>query len=535
MPMVTLRYKDLEKLIGTDKNTIIDKVPMIGADVERIDVDHADVEFFPDRPDLFSIEGVARAMRGFLEIETGLPRYDVKSSKVSITIDKSIRPIRPHLACAVVRDLQLDTNSIEPLMSLQEHLHWGIGRDRKKVSIGIHDLSKIKSPFLYKAADPDIEFVPLDFDYPLSMRKILEIHPKGFKFAHILDGMKRYPLIVDAADNVLSFPPIINSALTMVTDTTRDLFIEVTGTDASVAIALNIVVTALAERSGKVESVKIFSDGGVRKTPNLSPTIRSLQVKDVNSLLGLDLNAEEIARNLRKMRFGATIHEEGVDVEVPAYRADILHACDLIEDVAIGYGYDRFKPEFPEIATIGKTHCIEDKFELLRDVMIGLGFSEVMTFTLTNEKVHFDDMRRPRSNVTRVKHPISIDQTIVRSSILPSLMEILSLNKHHGLPQKIFEVGEVLLNGKNAQRLACISMHSTANFAEIKSIAESVLRELGTEFTIEKADDTAFLEGRRARILVYGSNIGVFGEIHPDVILNFGLDQPVVAFELDIS
>jgi phenylalanyl-tRNA synthetase beta chain len=535
MPMVKLRYEDLEKLIGADKDTILDRVPMIGADVERIGEEHMDVEFFPDRPDLFSVEGVARAMRGFLEIETGLPRYDVKSSNVSITIDESIKSIRPYLACAVVRRLHLDDGSIEPLMSLQENLHWGVGRDRKKVSIGVHDLSKIKPPFVYKAADPKIEFVPLDFDYPFTMQKILEIHPKGVKFAHILDGMKRYPLIVDAADDVLSFPPIINSALTMVNDTTKDMFIEVTGMDSSVAVALNIVVTALAERGGRIESVKIVSNGSAKKMPNLSPTTRSLRVDEVNSLLGLNLNAEEIARNLEKMRFGATIHEDELKVEVPAYRADILHSWDLIEDVAIGYGYDRFKPVFPETATIGKTHYIENKFELLTDVMVGLGFSEVMTFTLTNEKVHFDNMRRIRTQVTKVKHPISMDQTMVRSSILPSLMEILSFNKHHDLPQKIFEVGDVILDGKNAQLLTCVSIHSKANFAEIKSIAESVMRELRTEFTIEEADDPAFLEGRRAYVSVDGRRPGTFGEIHPDVILSFGLDQPIVAFELDIS
>ncbi|NYT00192.1 MAG: phenylalanine--tRNA ligase subunit beta [Methanocellales archaeon] len=535
MPMVTLRYDDLEKLIGADKDTIIDRIPMIGADVERIDEEYMDVEFFPDRPDLFSVEGVARAMRGFLEIETGLTRYDVKSSNVSITIEESIKPIRPHLACAVVRGLHLDDSSIEPLMSLQENLHWGIGRDRKKVSIGVHDLSKIKPPFVYKAVDPKIEFVPLDFDCPFTMHKILEMHPKGIKFAHILNEMKSYPLIVDAGENVLSFPPIINSALTMVTDRTKDLFIEVTGMDTSVAVALNIVVTALAERGGIIESVKIVSNGSAKKMPHLSPTTRSLQVEEVNSLLGLNLNAEKIAINLEKMRFGATIHEYEIKVDVPAYRADILHNWDLIEDVAIGYGYDRFKPAFPETSTIGKTHYIEDKFELLTDVMVGLGFSEVMTFTLTNEKVHFENMRRIRAQVTKVKHPISMDQTMIRSSILPSLMEILSFNKHHDLPQKIFEVGDALLDGKNAQLIACASIHSKANFAEIKSIAEAVMREIRTEFTIEEAHDPAFLEGRRAYVVVDGKRLGAFGEIHPDVILSFGLDHPVVAFELDIS
>ncbi|MDI6888449.1 MAG: phenylalanine--tRNA ligase subunit beta [Methanocellales archaeon] len=534
MPVITLRYDDLEKLVGADKDPILKQIPMIGADIERIEDEYADVEFFPDRPDLFSVEGVARAMRGFLGIETGLCKYDVKKSNISITIEKSVKPIRPCLTCAVVRGLHLDPGSIESLMTLQEDLHWGLGRDRKKISIGVHDISKVEPPFVYKAVDASMEFVPLDFDKKMSMRAILEKHPKGVQFAHILEGAKRYPLIADAKNNVLSFPPIINGALTAVTEETTDVFVEVTGIDASVAMALNIVVTALAERGAKIESVEIASDGKSVVTPNLSPTSRKLSVSEVNSLLGIALNAGQIARELEKMRFGAVARGETIDVAIPAYRADILHNWDLIEDIAIGYGFDKFKPELPETPTIGKTHPIEDKLALLREIMVGLGFFEITTFTLTNERVHFDMMNRPRAKATKVRHPISEEHTMIRSILLPNLMSVLSQNKHVEMPQRIFEVGDVIIDSKDVQKLAGVSTHSAANFAEIKSIVDVVLRELGLEYEIIESDDTAFLEGRRASILIRRRNIGVFGEIHPDVILNFGLDHPVVAFEMEI-
>jgi len=534
MPVITLRYDDLEKMVGTDKDTILKHIPMIGADIERIENEYADVEFFPDRPDLFSVEGVARAMRGFLGIETGLRKYDVRKSDVSITIEKSIKPVRPHLACAVVRGVRFDSASIESLMALQEDLHWGLGRNRKKISIGVHDMSKVEPPFVYKAVDPNTEFVPLDFGKKMSMRTILKEHPKGIQFAHILEGAKRYPLIVDAKNNVLSFPPIINGALTAVTEETTDMFIEVTGMDASVAMALNIMVTALAERDAKIEWVEIVSDGKSVVTPDLSPTSRKLGVNEVNSLLGLSLDAKQIAKELEKMRFGATVKGDTIEVAIPAYRADILHNWDLIEDIAIGYGFDKFKPELPRTATIGKTHPIEDRLALLREVMVGLGFFEVTTFTLTNERMHFDMMNRPRAGGTKVRHPISEERTMIRSTLLPNLMSVLSQNKHVEMPQMIFEVGDVVVDSKDVQKLAGVSTHSAANFAEIKSVVESVLRELGLEYEIVESKDPAFLEGRRASILIKRKSIGVFGEIHPDVIINFGLDHPVVAFEMKI-
>ncbi|KAF5423684.1 MAG: phenylalanyl-tRNA synthetase beta chain, partial [Candidatus Methanomarinus sp.] len=214
MPVIKLYYEDIEALTGTDRDTFIKRIPMIGADIERIEEDYIDIEFFPDRPDLYSPEGVARAMRGFLDIETGLTNYQVKRSDISITLDEGIKHIRPYLGCAVVRGLRFDDYSIESLMAVQEDLHWGLGRDRKKVSIGIHDISKVTPPFRYIATDPEFSFVPLDFTDPMTMQDILKRHPKGTKYAHLMEEFKTYPLILDANNQVLSFPPIINGELT---------------------------------------------------------------------------------------------------------------------------------------------------------------------------------------------------------------------------------------------------------------------------------------------------------------------------------
>ena len=551
MPVITLYYEDIETLIGTDKNTFIDRVPMIGADIERIEDDHIDIEFFPDRPDLYSPEGVARAMRGFLDIHTGLPEYNVKDSGIRITLDDGIKNIRPYLGCAVVRGLEFNDYSIESLMALQEDLHWGLGRDRKKVSIGIHDMSDIEPPFRYVAANPDFSFVPLDFEEPMTMQEILERHPKGVKYAHLMEGFDKYPLILDAKDQVLSFPPIINGQLTRVSHGTRDLFIDVTGLDRKVYTALNIVVTSLAERGGNIGTVTIENsidnsikdsienniENGIKNkiiTPDLTPEHWNLGADEVRSLIGIDLTPQQIAEQLERMRFGASINKEGfIDVSSPAYRADILHTWDILEDISIGYGYDNIPLVIPKTVTVGKQHPISIRRNEILQIMPGLGYNQVMPFTLTSEKVHYNNMlRSPNHKATPLKHPISEDQTMLRTTILPNLMEILSLNQHRELPQRIFEVGDVVVDGITTQHLAAVSIHPASNFTEIRGVVDAVMRERGLEYTITGTDDPAFLKGRRAALIVDGNEIGTLGEIHPDVLTNFQLQQPTVGFEL---
>ncbi|WP_292463936.1 phenylalanine--tRNA ligase subunit beta [Methanolobus sp.] len=537
MPIITLPYNDLEELTGTDKDTIIKRVPMIGADIERIEEESIDIEFFPDRPDLYSVEGVARAMRGFLDIGTGFCDYEVRPYQIEISMDAQIENIRPVFGCAVVRGLRFTSTSIKSLMDLQESLHWGLGRDRKKVSIGVHDLSKVQAPFRYIAADPGFSFVPLDFTEPMSMKEILEKHPKGMKFAGILDGLDKYPLILDANDNVLSFPPIINGTLTMVNENTTDLLVDVTGLGSEVYTALNIVTTALAERGGQVEYVKVIKADGTEHIPlDLSPRVKILRKSEVDALVGLDLPVKEIIRQLNRMGFGAQeLHKDIIEVMIPGYRADILDNSDLIEDIAVGYGFNNIPAIFPMNATVGKSHPLSDISSSVREIMTGLGYSQVMPFTLTSEKINFDWMCRERtSDVTCVLHPISEEQTMVRTTILPNLLEILSMNQHRELPQRVFEAGDVVINNKNGLHLAAVSIHAQANFTEVRELVDAFMRERVTSYEVSESEDPAFMEGRRADILVNGRKVGVMGELYPQVIVNFGLGQPVVGFEIDL-
>jgi phenylalanyl-tRNA synthetase beta chain len=533
MAVITLPYKYLERLTRTDRKTILEKIPLIGSDVERTEEDHADVEFFPDRPDLFSPEGVARAMRGYLGIETGLPTYPVKPSGISFTVDPKLASIRPVLGAAVIRGIKFDDESIQSIMSLQESLHWAVGRGRSKVAIGIHDMDTVKPPFRYIASPRNRKFVPLDYTEEMTMDEILEKHPKGRDYAKIVRDFALFPLIVDRDDHVLSFPPIINGERTRVTIDTKNILLDTTGTDKrAVGFAVNIICTAMAEAGATIESVEI---GGMQ-TPTLAPAERVVSVKECSRLLGVSLTAASMAELLRKMRFGA--EPEGADtvkVQVPCYRADIMHDWDLFEDVAIAYGYDRLESHPPRTFTVGKAHPVQVNAALAREAFTGLGYLEVMPFTLTNEDVLYRQMRREETRgVLHVMHPISIENTVGRTELLPLLLEFLTLNRHRELPQRLFTVGDVVLDCRTHQQAAGVSTHPDADFSEAYASADAVLHELSVDYTVKESADPAFIDGRRGDIIVAGKTVGVFGEIHPAVLNAFDLEHSVAAFEFDL-
>ncbi|MBI4361975.1 MAG: phenylalanine--tRNA ligase subunit beta [Euryarchaeota archaeon] len=532
MPVVSLPFRDLEALTGVSARRVLERLPMLGCDVERLARDHADVEFFPDRPDLFSVEGVARAMRGFLGREGGLRRYPVEPSGARIRVERSVRGVRPVIAGAYLRGVQLKGSGIESLIHLQENLHWTLGRNRRRVAIGLHDASKVEPPFVYRGAEPGVRFRPLDGEGEMSLREILEKHSKGREYAFILEGRRRYPLIEDARGNVLSFPPIINGERTRVSGRTRDLFIDVTGLDHHVAVTLNILVASLAERGSRVESVVIEDGGRRRVSPDLSPARRVLRVSEARDLLGLDLTAARCAVLLRRMGYGAAPRGGSVAVEVPAWRADILHSWDLIEDIAKAYGYENLEPRVPPAPGHGRPLAGEERRHLARELLVGLGYSEMVGFTLTSPPVNFRRMRLEPRGETVIANPVSEEQSMVRTHLLGTLLSVLAVNKHRPYPQRLFEVGDVVAGGVQQRRLAAVSAHARARFAEARGLAGALRRDLDLPAAIRAGDHPSFLEGRCGALASGARGLGAFGEIHPEVLENFGIEVPAVAIEL---
>jgi phenylalanyl-tRNA synthetase beta chain len=539
MPVITINHQEFKKLIKKDISIeqIIKQLPMIGADIDKIENDTISIEFFPDRPDLFSIEGVVRATRAFLELKTGLQTYPIESSDITIYVDESVKKVRPYIRCALIKNIQMSDDLIISLMDLQEKLHFGIGRNRKKVAIGVHNFDPVQEPFTYKAVEPNsIQFIPLGKDDSMTLNDILQNHEKGISYAHLLKDSKLYPIITDKNNNVLSFPPIINGTLTEVTPFTTNIFIDVTGTNLkSVNTALNIITTALAERNAIIHSTRIREGNKTIISPDLSPSQKILSTKYINRILGTDLNKKQIIKNLEKMGYAVQEKEsDKLNVFIPAWRSDILHEIDLVEDVAIGYGYDNFNKELPKGFTFGK-HLIDQQIrENLRTIMIGFGFNEVTTFTISNKIDEFKKLGIKKAKCVELLNPITEEYTCIRTTLLPSLLKILNDNKHHNLPQQIFEIGIVVQTDyKNTYHLGAVRTSAKAHFTECKALIEGVVKEIGlSTYDVIENNHPAFVQGRCASLTHKNQEIGFFGEFHPNTILNFDLEHPIIGFEI---
>ena len=548
MPVITFKYQDLKDLgIDMEKDELIDTLPMMSSDIEDFDDEEIKVEFFPNRPDNLSVEGVARSFKGFIGQETGLPDYKVIPSNEIVEVDADVAKIRPYIGFAKIDNVDFTGDKLKYIMDFQENLHWVIGRDRKKVAIGIHNADVVKAPFKYIATEKETNaFVPLEKDTPMTPKEILTEHDKGKAYAHLIENFDKYPLILDCEDNVLSMPPIINGELTKIKEDTKNIIVDVTGTDErAVNQALNIICSSFAEVGGQIKSMEVKYVDKTIISPDLTPQEQNVHVNTANKLIGgTNLTAEDIKELLQKARFDAEIiNDNEVKAIIPAYRVDILHEVDIVENIAVQYHINSVEAKLPDINTVAYENNWFKAESTIREVMIGLGFQEVMSLMLTNEEAHYEKMNQPEEDHVQVARPITIDRTMIRTSLINSLMEFLEDNKHEDLPQKIFEIGDVLYlddtkenKTRSSKKLAALICHSTANFTEIKSVVTSVLSNLGYSMEISDSENKTFIEGRVADVTgeaQKGKIKGFFGEVSPEVITNFTLEYPVIAFEIE--
>jgi phenylalanyl-tRNA synthetase beta chain len=530
--MIEVDYNELCGLIGrkVEEEKLVERIAMMGASVEDVEGDKIFIEILPNRPDWLSVEGLARGLKGFLGVEPGLLDYKTSEGRITVGVEKSVEKVRPYIACAAVRGIKIDDSLIKSMMQIQEKLHETFGRKRKKLAIGIHDLNKVEPPFVYKAVKPEsLSFVPLGMDKKMNLREILEKHPKGMDYAWILEDADVYPVIVDKNGDVLSFPPIINGELTRVHDQTTDLFIDMTGSsEKTLNEALNILVCMFADRGAKIESVKV--DG--RKLPDLSPRVMEIEFGDVEKLVGVKVEAAEGRRLLERMGYGVA----GNKVKVPCYRTDVLHEDDAIEDIAIAYGYENLKPRSTIFPTIGEKHPGEVKADGMRELLAGFGLQEVMTLMLTNEDRHYRKMSITETARVEVANPKTRETTMVRTSLLPGVLEVLSNNKHEKYPQNLFEMGEVVLvdekeetKARTVKKVCVACADATANYTAIKSILEGVFRELGEKLEVKEKELPFMIKGRSA-----GFRHGYIGEISPAVLARFEIEVPVACLEFEL-
>lgn len=491
------------------------------------------LEVTGDRPDLLSRQGVVRALKGYLREETGLPEIEVKQSGLVVDVKPSVKGIRPVIVAAAVKGVALDDASVAELMQIQEKLVLTHGRRRRKVAVGVHDFDKISFPLVYEAV-AEKKFIPLAKEKEMGLKQILEGHEKGIDYAFILEGFDKYPIISDAKGQVVSFPPIINSAKTAVTGETRNLFIEITGTDFEACnTALNIMCQDFFDDGCAIESVEVRADGKKLVTPITKPQKMVLNCAYANQMLGLEASPNELAEFLRRQRIDAKVDGKTIECFIPAYRADFLHEIDLVEEVAIGYGYNRFQIKEPSVFTKGGRSEYSALIDGVRDLMVGAGYIELSTHVLYSPERA--EKAFAGKDVVRIRNPVSSEYSCLRSSLLPPLLEVLSENTHEVYPQKIFEVGEVVVKDANSEtktrtdlHLCALVAHKTASLSEAASLLAKVL----PEAKLKKAKSKQFIEGRCGEAVVGGEAKGTVGEVHPVVLENYGLQMPVSGFEV---
>ena len=545
-----------------------DWLPAMGCPVEGNDDKIIEVEVFPDRPDLLSHESLARASRSFVGGAFEDPSVEVSESGVEMVVDPSLERVRPIIMAAIVRGVNTgNTDSeksefIQSLMDHQEKLHLTLGRKRKFASIGVHDLSTISEPFKVVTVPESHSFVPLMMNEEMTIKQILEEHPKGVEYAHLMDSLDSFPVILDSNDDILSFPPIINGDHTTVTESTTDFFIDVTGWDERACEAcLILVCLSLHERGGAIESVSVTGyDSDVSNTPRGDAVRHRVPDRLIEKVLGLDLGSDEIAAALIKM--GGRLIEsrtvtDGVNraerwadcavgerehvVEMPRWRSDIMHPIDIVEDIAIGYGYDNMPEKLSDVYLDAVPLSSSHLERRIRASLRSLGIQETQGLTLSNERDQFKRVRWPaRGGLSVISNPITKDHTMLRQYLLPSLLKLLASNRHHELPQKVYELGEVVSDSANSTRVAWACAEIGGGFTAAKGIVQALLRDLGAdmdEVVFEATEEAQgpWISGRGARVLISGEEIGQFGEIDPAVGYEFGLKSPLHAGEFDIE
>ena len=589
MPTIDVDYAEFERMLGIALNSDPDRVDEVlalaKAEVKGFDekTGMMSVEIKDtNRADTWNIEGLVRCLRGFLGLESGLRRYVAGKPVCEVSVDARLKGIRPYIACSVVKGVGLTDPIIRSLMQLQDKLDHTYGRNRRRTSIGLYDFDQIVAPLSYSVAKPDdASFVPLGFDVRMSLREILGKHPKGLEYGAIVGGYSVWPILLDAEGKVLSFPPIINSNdLGRVTEATRNILVEVTGTvDETVLNTLTIVSLSLVDRGGRAYSATVHYPGGRSVvTPRFDSKPMELNVDYANKVLGLKLSGEQIGRLLLKAGHGVeTAGRSIVRVRVPCYRIDIMHEVDLVEDVAIAYGYNNIRPLWRKLPTVGGVRPEQGLLDVARELMVGLGFQEVLTYTMANPEMLFAKMnlktqagavKMGLGRAVEIANPKVQTLTCLRSWLLPRLMDFLGCNLHVEYPQRVFELGRVTVHDgkaetrtRDVQTLAAVTCHGGAGFSEVKSCLDAFFMNLGLSWQVREAKHGSFVDGRVGRVVIERGDVdaaevkrkgkliggkavqqdveevdvGFVGEVHPAVLEAWGLENPVAGFELNMD
>lgn len=521
-----------------------------------------------NRYDLLSLEGIVLALRIFTN-KMSCPEYIVKPSGLEFLVDEHAHAVRPVLLGAVVRNVNFTQDLYESFIDLQDKIHQNIGRKRSIVSIGTHDLDTIKGPFLYTAIKPnELKFVPLNQDREFSAAELMDFYADSHlkSYLPLIKDKAKYPVIFDQSKTVLSMPPIINGDVSKIKLSTKNILIEITATDREKAtIAMDTIVSMLVSVNGNfaAESVGITHfDGRKYTTPDMSYQREIISKDYINKSLGLDLEATEIANLLTRMSLKANVINgtDDIEVHVPPTRHDIIHRCDVMEDVGIAYGFDKIPKTLPKSATIATQVPLNKLSDQLRQEIARCGYTEALNFALCSE----DELKlvlgkTKIDNLVRIQNPKTIEFQVARTCLLPGLLKTLNANKKMPLPMKLFEISDVVLadtdqpdiGARNERRLAATYYgKQTSGFEIVHGLLDRIMQVLECPYIGDKTnkeslregyyiesvgDVQTYLPGRCAAIIYNGHRIGHLGILHPEVLKNFELNHPASALELNME
>ncbi|WP_069807224.1 phenylalanine--tRNA ligase subunit beta [Vulcanisaeta thermophila] len=547
MPVITFRRSDLESLLGryfSSGEELVSYLNRLKGEVEGVRGDEVEFEVTHDRPDLFSVEGIARALKGLMGIEVGLPRVNVVNRGFVLNVDNV--PNRPFIAMGIVRDVRLSDEAIRQMIQLQEKLHMTYGRNRRKMAIGFYDLDKIKPPITYRLMPmKEVRYRPLGYQSPMSGEEVVKNTDKGIAYGQYAVYGDKVPVLQDSENNILVIIPVLGSEDFKVTESTKNVLIDVTALDLKLAkTTLAILTYNLLERSSTktVELINIRAPWGSMESPDLRPMVFNVGVDFINDYLGLELTKDDIVRYLLMSRHDVEDLGSELRVSVAPYRVNVLHAVDLAEDVAVAYGYDRIPRELPRQSVKGSLTPLSRYADLIRDIMIGMGFQEVLNYMMSSRDTMVNRVRYERPMV-EVQNPKSELYTVIRDHIWPQLLEVASRNKamvEGGL--RVFEVGFVARSNGVGEVgveehlvLGMLIIGPGVTLTNGLSAVTTLMSNLGLTPKLRECAVPGGLSERTACITLGDGDVGFVMEVSPDVLLNFELTYPAVVAEVSID
>ncbi len=561
MPTIEVYKETLFSFIGKEMglDELEELLPAAKAELDGYDEDEGIVKIElndTNRPDLWSTAGLGRQLRVYVGGEQSEYSFfsnqetTLDSGERVVEVDPALRNIRPYVAAIAVTGKKIDEPALKDIIQTQEKLCWNFGQKRASIAMGVYRSDLISYPVQFRAADPDsTKFVPLQMEEELSLNEIIEKHPKGHDFGHIVSGFDMYPFLTDSTGEVLSFPPIINSnKLGAVEVGDTELFIEMTGTDLkALLLAVSIVACDMADYGFTVLPVKTVYPydtefGREITAPFYFQTGCSATINEINRHLGVAFSVDEAAGYAARMGLEVQVDGEAVKIEAPYYRNDFLHQVDLIEDVMIGKGTNEFEPVLPKDFTPGRLSSEELFARSVKDIMVGLGYQEMVYNYLGSGRDFIEKMCIPGDSIVRISNPMTENYEYLRNSILPCMLATETVSAHAVYPHRIFEVGKVAYldpadNQGSVTRnwLGFFDADGESNFNDLHSTVSTLFFYLSREYSLVEREDPRFIPGRCADIESNGTKVGVLGEIHPQVLGNWSVTVPCAACEIDLD